>query len=514
MTRVPTTWTAQATTAAERGSVTTTTVRQTDPRIRLRAPDGVVAAPVAGWLRRYAALLAVADFLSASAAAAFAFSLRFGTGGPGAGRGALYLGVALALPVVWVALMGVGRAYEERFLGLGSEEFKRVGNVAVRVTALVALVSYAAKLEVARGYVIVALPMALTLSLLVRVTARRLLHGLRRRGRCVHRAILIGHESAVLDMLGQVRRQPDVGFAVVAACLTRPEPSLALADALVPAYDLSDLLAAIHDNGADTVAVTSSAELSGVALRRLSWSLEGTGVDLLVAPALTDIAGTRIHIRPVSGLPLLHVEEPQLSGGRRLAKVLLDRSLAAFVLLLTLPALLVLGLVVRLGSRGPALFRQERVGRDGSTFTMLKFRSMHTDAEDRLGGLSHRNAHGEGVLFKIKDDPRVTRSGRWLRRFSLDELPQLLNVLAGHMSLVGPRPPLPKEVARYGDDVRRRLLVKPGLTGLWQVSGRSDLPWDEAVRLDLHYVENWSLALDLMIMVRTLRAVVRTRGAY
>jgi exopolysaccharide biosynthesis polyprenyl glycosylphosphotransferase len=210
---------------------------------------------------------------------------------------------------------------------------------------------------------------------------------------------------------------------------------------------------------------------------------------------------------------MLHVEHPRLHGGSRLIKEAFDRVGALALLAVFGPLLLTVALCVRLTSRGPVLFRQVRVGRDGSQFRIFKFRSMYLDAEARLAELRHLNEH-DGVLFKIRDDPRVTRVGRWLRRFSLDELPQLLNVLMGQMSLVGPRPPLPSEVAAYAGDVRRRLAVKPGMTGLWQVSGRADLPWEEAVRLDLRYVENWSLSLDLVILLRTMTAVVRSSGAY
>jgi exopolysaccharide biosynthesis polyprenyl glycosylphosphotransferase len=259
--------------------------------------------------------------------------------------------------------------------------------------------------------------------------------------------------------------------------------------------------------------VLSCPELDGAALRRLAWRLERDEVDLVVASALVDVAGARTTIRPFDGLPMLHVEHPRLHGGSRLVKELVDRVGALLLLILLGPVLLSVALCVGLTSRGPVLFRQVRVGRDGRLFRIFKFRSMYVDAEARLAELRHLNEH-DGVLFKIRDDPRVTPVGRWLRRLSLDELPQLLNVLSGRMSLVGPRPPLPTEAAAYADDVRRRLAVKPGMTGLWQVSGRSDLSWEEAVRLDLRYVENWSLSLDLVILLRTVTAVVRSSGAY
>jgi exopolysaccharide biosynthesis polyprenyl glycosylphosphotransferase len=253
--------------------------------------------------------------------------------------------------------------------------------------------------------------------------------------------------------------------------------------------------------------------MNAAALRRLAWSLEGTGVDLVVAPTLTDVAGPRVHVRPVAGLPLLHVEAPEFTGGRQLLKGLVDRCAALAFLVLLTPLLAAIALAVRLDTPGPALFRQTRVGRHGRPFLLYKFRSMVGGAEHMRAALAQNNEQ-DGVLFKIRRDPRVTPVGRIIRRYSLDELPQLLNVLKGDMALVGPRPPLPAEVEQYGTDVHRRLLVKPGITGLWQVSGRSDLPWQDGVRLDLYYVENWSLTLDLMILWKTLFTVLRPQGAY
>jgi exopolysaccharide biosynthesis polyprenyl glycosylphosphotransferase len=269
----------------------------------------------------------------------------------------------------------------------------------------------------------------------------------------------------------------------------------------------------VRTAGATAVAVAGSRAVAGGDLRALSWALQGTGVDLVVAPAMTDVAGPRISVRLVEGLPLLHVEEPELAGVRRAVKGALDRIGACLLGLLCAPLLLAIALAIKVTSSGPVFFRQERVGLGGRTFSMLKFRSMRQGAEEECAGLVHLNVH-DGPLFKIRNDPRVTAVGRWLRRHSLDELPQLWNVVRGSMSLVGPRPPLPAEVERYGAEAMRRLLVKPGMTGLWQINGRSELPWEETVRLDLFYVENWSVGLDLMVLAKTLPAVLRCRGAY
>ena len=282
----------------------------------------------------------------------------------------------------------------------------------------------------------------------------------------------------------------------------------------VPVMGDSDhVLDVLAEVGADTVAVTAWSDVSQNDLRRLSWDLEGTGVTLLVAPRLTDISGPRIHIRPVAGLPLLNIEEPEFTGVRRIVKGGMDRLLALMAVILLAPVFVGISVAVGLTSRGPVLFRQIRVGRHGKPFVIHKFRSMYVDAEERLAE-SNTSTRPTATLFKVREDPRVTPVGRYLRRFSLDELPQFFDVLLGRMSLVGPRPPLPSEVDRYASLVRRRLVVKPGITGLWQVSGRSDLSWDESVRLDLLYVENWSLALDIAIMLKTVLAVLRRRGAY
>jgi exopolysaccharide biosynthesis polyprenyl glycosylphosphotransferase len=211
--------------------------------------------------------------------------------------------------------------------------------------------------------------------------------------------------------------------------------------------------------------------------------------------------------------PIFYLEPVSLTRAQVATKRAIDLLLTSCALVLAVPLLLVAALAIKLDDGGPILFRQRRVGRNGETFTIFKLRTMVLDAEQRLEALKDKNER-KGPLFKLASDPRVTRAGRVLRACSVDELPQLFNVLAGSMSLVGPRPPLPGEVETYGMDAQRRLLVRPGVTGLWQVSGRSDLSWEESVRLDLRYVENWSLAVDAAILWKTLGAVLRGRGAY
>ncbi|MGH3730096.1 MAG: sugar transferase [Micromonosporaceae bacterium] len=455
-------------------------------------------------------LLAV-DLVVAGLAAAAAFSVRFGPDVTQHSR--WYVLFSAILPVAWVACLAVNRGYESRYLFVGTEEYQRVFRAGITLLAVVAIVSYGLEIRLARGYVLVALPATVLACVVTRYLQRHHLHRARSRGAYQRRVLVVGHERAVAHLTEQLRRERFHGLRVVAACLPLPGvPRIRGVD--LPVYGtFDDVAAAVTRSAADTVVVLSCPELDGVELRRLGWQLERDDIDLILASSLIDVAGDRTTIRPVDGLPMLHVEPPRLTGAARVAKEFFDRVGAALLLVCLSPLLLTLAMLVRHDSAGPVLFRQVRVGRDGREFTMYKFRTMYVDAEQRLADLMVREER-HGVLFKMPDDPRVTPIGRLLRRASLDELPQLCNVLRGDMSLVGPRPPLPREVELYPDDMRRRFVVKPGLTGLWQVSGRSDLSWEETVRLDLRYVESWSLSLDLVILLRTLTAVWRASGAY
>ncbi|MFC4910993.1 sugar transferase [Actinomadura gamaensis] len=482
----------------------------------LRSPKGETSGDVRArssvqqWTRGYQRAAVALDALAMLLAGGVAFAARF----PGfPDRMTLpYAVFSLALPLFWLVALALCRAYQPRYTGVGYEEFHRVLRAGFLMIASVAMVSYALKIEVARGYVVLALPLGVFLCLVARYRLRKRLHARRWKGDCMRRVVAVGHRAALSDLIRLLRQKRYHGMDVVAVCLPPNDRGGPVAKVPV-AGDFAQVAQVVERLGADSVAVLACPEMDGVALRRLAWQLERDDVELAVAPALMDVAGPRISIRPVSGLPLLHVEHPELDGVRKALKTLLDRVGAAAALLLLSPLLLTVAFVIKLTDRGPVLFRQVRVGRGGREFTVLKFRTMVVDAERRKAELLADNEH-DGVLFKIRSDPRVTRVGRLLRRYSLDELPQLINVLRGEMSLVGPRPPLPEEVARYGGDVYRRLVVRPGLTGLWQVSGRSDLSWEESVRLDLRYVDNWSLAMDLQIMWKTWSAVVRGSGAY
>jgi exopolysaccharide biosynthesis polyprenyl glycosylphosphotransferase len=461
------------------------------------------------WQLSYIIAAVAADFTVASIAAVVALTGRFGESEPPR----YVIGSAL-FPVLWVIMVAANRAYEPRFTGVGTEEFRRVLHAGVALMAVIAFVSYATMAEVARGYVLIAIPLVIVLDLLARWVLRTALHRQRRAGNCLQRTIVVGAPWAVCDCVRQLRNESNHGLNVVGVCLPDGIERPADLDPSVPVVGTFGSVAwAVAAVDADTVTVLSNAELSGAALRRLAWSLEHSGTELVVGSGLIEVAGPRITVRPVAGLPLLHVERPRLSGVGRVTKAIYDRAFAVVALLLLAPLFLAICAWIRLHDNGPALFRQTRVGLNGKEFTLYKFRTMVVDAEARRLALLADNEH-DGLLFKIRRDPRITAPGQVLRRWSLDELPQLLNILRGDMSLVGPRPPLPDEVALYGDDVRRRLLVKPGLTGLWQVSGRANLSWEDSVLLDLRYVENWSLPLDLHILWRTGRAVIRGVGAY
>jgi exopolysaccharide biosynthesis polyprenyl glycosylphosphotransferase len=422
---------------------------------------------------------------------------------------------ALLLPVLWAGAMLAARAYEQRFLWIGSEEFRRLFFAAALLLAALATTSWAFRLEVARGFVIVALPLATALTMGHRLVQRAWVHGQRAQGKLQQTVIVVGHRAGVAALNEQFERQVKHGYRVIGCCVPqrRHEPAVSF-DGMPVLGSLADVVDVVRRYEVDAVAVLPSPELDGAQLRRLGWDLEQTQAELLLAPAVTEVAGPRVRILPVAGLPLMHMVRPEFTGHRRLVKSAFDRSAALFGILLISPVLIGLALAVKLSSRGPVFYKHERIGLGWEKFHVYKFRSMVPDADKIVDTLFEQSNEGNAVQFKMKRDPRVTRVGAVMRRYSLDELPQLFNVLDGSMSLVGPRPHVTREVEQYGFDMRRRLLVKPGITGLWQVSGRSDLSWDESVRIDVRYVENWTLTFDLMILWKTFGAVLRGSGAY
>jgi len=439
-----------------------------------------------------------------------AMIIRFGSAAA-ASPDLKYITFIAMLVALWVLMLHLHDAYDSRLLGHGPEEYKVVAKASFQLFAVLAILSYLLRLEVARGFVAIAMPAGMMGLLLSRWLWRKWLTLHRVQGLLSTSVLVVGDREHLVDLIRSLESVPDAGYRVVAACCSDADGDYL---GRVPVLgDESEAAEIARRADAGAVICTSSQRLGSGGLRRLGWALEGQDVDLVVAPELTEVAGPRVLTRPVAGLSLLYVEAPVFAGPQFAIKTTIDRIAAAALLILLSPLFAVVAILIRRDQKGPVFFRQKRIGKGGTSFPMLKFRTMVVGAETQLPSLLDQS-DGQGPLFKLRDDPRITHVGATLRRYSLDELPQLVNVLRGEMSLVGPRPPLASEVEEYEHDVRRRLLVKPGMTGLWQINGRSDLSWEEAVRFDLYYVENWSVMSDLMILWRTGRAVLQSSGAY
>lgn len=419
--------------------------------------------------------------------------------------------ISVLLAVIWHIVLTLAGTRDSTVLGAGPEEYKRIINSTIVIFSLIAFVGYLFNLTVPRSYVLVSLPFGIGLLLASRWSWRQWLLIQRQSGRMTQKAIVVGNLDSVEHLTAVIARNLSYGYDVVGACITGPRGPDQIGGVTVLG-GVGALLVTIVESGADAVIVTSSDATHPQMVQRLGWDLEGYDVEIIVAPSLANIAGPRVHVRPVAGLPLLHVEQPSYRGASRWAKGLLDRAGGAVLLIAALPVFAVVAVAIKLTSPGKVFFVQERVGRDGKSFGMIKFRTMVSGAHLMVSDLTADT--GNTFMFKMRDDPRVTRPGRFLRRYSLDELPQLINVVKGDMSLVGPRPPLVEEVSGYAPEARRRLLVRPGMTGPWQISGRSDLDWEETMRLDLYYVENWSIVGDLLILWKTFKVVRSSSGAY
>ena len=472
--------------------------------------DTVERAPVDRWVweAHYVRSLLTVDFGAGALATLVAFGLRF----QGAQYANWYLTLSVLLPALWVSVLALTHGYERRLLFVGNEEYRLVLKAGVYLTTCMALLSYVFKADLARGYVLIALILTAQLSLLGRLLLRCRLHQARRDGRRMHRVLVLGHAPAVVETMAELHRRFHHGFQVIGACLPADQIGPGAGELDVPVFGTfggaaSSAVAA----GADTVMVLSCPELDGPMLRRLAWELERDDIDLIISSSLVDITADRVTVRPVDGLPMMHVEHPRLSGAPRLVKLLFDVTVAVLLLVLLCPVFLSVALWVKVDTGGPVFFRQVRVGRAGKLFRIYQFRTTKMHARHRAAAV---RAPEHGGPFKLREDPPVTRFGRRLRRWSLDKLPQLINVLLGHMSLVGPRPPLHTEVERHPQDMRRRLVVKPGMTGPWQVGGRSAPAWADTIRLDLRYVDNWSLSTDVAILIRTAYAVMRRLAAH
>lgn len=416
-----------------------------------------------------------------------------------------------AIGVAWLlALQRVG-AYSTRHMRAGDTEFRRVTLATMMIAAIVGIGSYLLAYTLSRTFFMALFATGLVGLLTARLIRREALKRLHAQGRLLTPVMVAGGLSHVDSVASVLRREKWLGYNVLGALTVHPDDQTPGGlDVLGTLADIPDVLARF---GVRIVIFAEGSFDSPADFRRMAWDLERHDVQMIVVPTLADVSSQRMDIRPVAGLPLLDVERPQAIASTRALKRISDAAGALILLLLAAPIMAIVALFIRAEDRGPVLFRQTRVGLNGEEFQCLKFRSMRVDAEAMLAELQARN-EGAGVLFKMANDPRVTRVGKLIRRFSVDELPQLWNVVRGDMSLVGPRPALPREVADYEPDTRRRLDVRPGLTGLWQVSGRSNLSWDDTIRLDLYYVDNWCFAQDLMILAKTAKAVVGSDGAY
>lgn len=407
---------------------------------------------------------------------------------------------------LWLGFLGLRGAYDQRTIGLGTEEIRRVVSATLYVFAVVAGVSYLIRADISRAYAFVSLPLGLLAIVGVRFFWRGWLYRRRADHQFMHRTLVIGSGVSADELEARLARDTYAGYEV-AGRYESPAPK---SDDLAGWLDGLEFM--LESDRIEALAVAPSEQLTSDAIRQIAWRLEGRSVDLLIAPAMMDLAGPRLSIRPAAGLPLLQLDEAVLSRPQRFSKRLLDIAGSATLICLLSPIMLVCAVAIWASSRGPAIFRQVRIGRGGDPFTMLKFRTMIQGADGLREELRATNEL-QDPMFKLKDDPRITRPGRFLRRWSLDELPQLFNALGGSMSLVGPRPHPLDDVDRYELEAYRRLAIKPGLTGLWQVEGRSDLDWAQALQLDLYYVETWSLAGDVVLLARTARAVLQGRGA-
>jgi exopolysaccharide biosynthesis polyprenyl glycosylphosphotransferase len=425
-------------------------------------------------------------------------------------RSAALVGAPLVL--AWLAIIALRGGYDRGVFGAGADEYKTVVGSSYLAAALLGIGCYLAQFELSRGFFVFTFLIGPALLATGRYCLRRALHRARSMGGLTQRTVIVGaadHVDAVASVFG---RETWLGYDVLGA-ITPASDSVATEGGVPVLGEVNEAAALVRAYGAEVVLVAGGGFENPHAMRELAWDLESDDVQVIMAPGVTDVSSERIRVRPVAGLPLLHVDRPRSQDALRWAKRTFDIVGSTVLLTLAAPLMLWTAFQIKRHDGGAVLFRQTRVGSDGRYFTCLTFRSMVVDAERVLVDLHEETGYEEG-LFKMQQDPRITQPGRWIRRYSLDELPQLINVLRGDMSLVGPRPPLPSEVDRYTLTQSRRLRVRPGLTGLWQVSGRSDLSWDESVRLDLYYVDNWSMIQDIVILVRTVGAVLSSRGAY
>ena len=417
-------------------------------------------------------------------------------------------GSPVAIGLLWIALLVVRGSYDRRLLGLGSEEVRRAVSATFALFAIVAGLSYLIRADISRAYAFISLPLGLLLIGFARFGWRQWLYRERKHGRFLSRIIVIGPQRTSKVLADKLNQESYAGFQVVDQI---DLPNNHESDSEFEGWlNIVDVAISRHD--ASAIAIDPGDYAPHEVIRQLSWRIEGRNIDLLISPGSLDVAGPRLSVRPAAGLPLLHLDEAVLSRSQRASKRSLDIVGSIFAITVFSPVMLISALAVRFTSRGPVIYKQVRVGRAGRTFTMLKFRTMHAQADSQINELREKHEL-DSPMFKLENDPRITKVGGFLRRWSIDETPQFFNVLGGSMSLVGPRPHPLDDVNRYEIEAFRRLALKPGMTGLWQVEGRSDLSWKQALQLDLYYVEKWSLEADLFLIAKTAKAVILRSGA-
>lgn len=443
----------------------------------------------------------------------FAFWLRFESSfipyGYGPPNISSYVKLSLVVLPLWLGMNFVYKLYNSNILDIGSEEYIRIIHTSSLGMVLILVVSFFLKKEYARGWVILSWITITALMLLSRYILRKIKHKQNAKGLNTRKTIIIGSNDEAAHIFNKIQGSPWLGLKVVGFAgknskVAKNAVMLGKADDIEQIFEQTDDIQA---------AVLVASDLSSKLMQDICRFLNKRNVSIFISPSLINIISSRINIQPVAGMPLISIEQTEFKGAKLAAKRFFDLIFTTIGLVFLLPLTLLIGLIIKLDSKGPVLFQQKRVGRKGRPFMMYKFRTMYQDAESRLAELRHMN-EAEGKIFKIKNDPRITRVGKFMRKYSIDELPQIINVLRGEMSLVGPRPPIPSEVKEYDDWEMRRLETLPGLTGLWQVSGRSQLPFDEMVKLDIYYIENWSPLFDFYIMLKTIFAVLKTEGAY
>ncbi|MEV7663030.1 sugar transferase [Paenarthrobacter sp. NPDC089316] len=474
----------------------------------------------ADWRSQYVSRIRAVDAGVIVWAIVGAYGVRFGFADltDGSIRELDYVVLSVVLVLAWWTMLEFWGTREYKVLGSGADEYKRIISASAWLFGFVAILSYALRIDTARGYVGLAFPAGAVGLLAARWLIRQHLSMERQRGQSSSRVLIVGSPQSAAHLVESLRTVPSAGYVPIAVHLPgefEDAASKAEQSVMVTGFgsDVTSIMDAISTTGADSVAISAGANITPKDLRKLGWELAARDIGMILAPALTDVAGPRIHTQPVAGLPLIHVSTPKLTGGKKVAKRAFDLIFAGSLLVVLSPLFIVIASLVKLTSRGPVFYRQTRVGLRGTTFEMLKFRSMRPNADNELAALLAAQGSAGKPLFKVENDPRITPLGRVLRKYSLDELPQLINVMGGSMSLVGPRPQRDGEVALYDDAAHRRLYVSPGMSGLWQVSGRSNLSWEESIRLDLYYVENWSLMGDVVILFKTFKAVFASTGA-